>query len=95
MALPSHIAAWLSLEARPLRPAQPPMRGAFFCIRPRAAPFVSKRGNIGARCRVNSPRAPSTDPQTRRRNFAMAWSKPEVREVCVGMEVTSYLSAEM
>ena len=26
---------------------------------------------------------------------AMAWSTPEVREVCVGMEVTSYLSAEM
>ena len=23
------------------------------------------------------------------------WSTPEVREVCVGMEVTSYLSAEM
>jgi coenzyme PQQ precursor peptide PqqA len=35
------------------------------------------------------------DPQTRRRNDAMAWSTPEVREVCVGMEVTSYLSAEM
>jgi hypothetical protein len=29
MALPSHIAAWLPLEARRLRPAQPPMRGAF------------------------------------------------------------------
>jgi coenzyme PQQ precursor peptide PqqA len=28
-------------------------------------------------------------------NDAMAWSTPEVREVCVGMEVTSYLSAEM
>jgi coenzyme PQQ precursor peptide PqqA len=25
----------------------------------------------------------------------MAWSTPEIREVCVGMEVTSYLSAEM
>ena len=24
----------------------------------------------------------------------MAWSTPDVREVCVGMEVTSYLSAE-
>jgi coenzyme PQQ precursor peptide PqqA len=34
-------------------------------------------------------------PQTRRRNDAMVWSTPEVREVCVGMEVTSYLSAEM
>ena len=33
--------------------------------------------------------------QARRRNDAMAWSTPEVREVCVGMEVTSYLSAEM
>ncbi|WP_422318258.1 pyrroloquinoline quinone precursor peptide PqqA [Roseiarcus sp.] len=29
------------------------------------------------------------------RNEFMAWSTPEVREVCVGMEVTSYLSAEM
>ena len=34
-------------------------------------------------------------PQTRGRNDAMVWSTPEVREVCVGMEVTSYLSAEM
>jgi coenzyme PQQ precursor peptide PqqA len=34
-------------------------------------------------------------PQTRRRSDAMVWSTPEVREVCVGMEVTSYLSAEM
>jgi coenzyme PQQ precursor peptide PqqA len=34
-------------------------------------------------------------PQDQRRNGAMAWSTPEVREVCVGMEVTSYLSAEM
>jgi len=25
----------------------------------------------------------------------MAWSTPEIREVCVGMEVTSYLSAEI
>lgn len=33
--------------------------------------------------------------KTKRRNNAMAWSTPEVREVCVGMEVTSYLSAEM
>jgi len=33
--------------------------------------------------------------QSRRRNDAMAWSAPEIREICVGMEVTSYLSAEM
>jgi coenzyme PQQ precursor peptide PqqA len=33
--------------------------------------------------------------QDHRRSDAMAWSTPEVREVCVGMEVTSYLSAEM
>ena len=25
----------------------------------------------------------------------MKWSKPEIREVCVGMEVTSYESAEI
>ncbi len=36
-----------------------------------------------------------TGPQDHRRSDAMAWSTPEVREVCVGMEVTSYLSAEM
>ena len=28
-------------------------------------------------------------------NDAMAWSTPVICEVCVGMEVTSYLSAEM
>jgi coenzyme PQQ precursor peptide PqqA len=94
MALPSHIVAWLPLEARPLRPAQPPVRGAF--LHPASGrPFCVETGNKGPRCGVNSPRAPSTGPQTRRRNDAMAWSTPEVREVCVGMEVTSYLSAEM
>ena len=94
MALPSHIVAWLPLEARPLRPAQPPVRGAF-CIQPRAALFVSKRG-IKARVAESTRRVPhQRDPQTRRRNDAMAWSTPEVREVCVGTEVTSYLSAEM
>ena len=98
MALPSHIVAWLSqpLEARPLRPAQPLCAGLFlhpasgrpFC-------FVSKRG-IKARAAESSRRVPhQRDPQTRRRNDAMAWSTPEVREVFVGMEVTSYLSAEM
>lgn len=25
----------------------------------------------------------------------MKWTKPEIREVCVGMEVTSYESAEI
>jgi hypothetical protein len=36
MALPSHIAAWLSLEAPPdFAPRSPQMRGAFFCIWPR------------------------------------------------------------
>jgi len=25
----------------------------------------------------------------------MAWSTPEIIEVCVGMEVTSYVSAEL
>lgn len=25
----------------------------------------------------------------------MAWSKPVIREICVGMEVTSYDSAEI
>ena len=97
MALPSHIAAWLSqpLEARPLRPAQPPMRGAFFASGLGPPLFLSKRG-IKARAAESSRRVPhQRDPQTRRRNDAMAWSTPEVREVCVGMEVTSYLSAEM
>jgi len=26
---------------------------------------------------------------------SMAWSTPEIVEVCVGMEVTSYVSAEL
>ena len=33
--------------------------------------------------------------KTEEGNDAMAWSTPVVCEVCVGMEVTSYLSAEM
>jgi hypothetical protein len=63
MALLSHIAAWLSqpLEARPLRPAQPPMRGTFFASG-RGPPFCVETGNKGTRCRVNSSRAPSTGP---------------------------------
>jgi coenzyme PQQ precursor peptide PqqA len=96
MALPSHIAAWLSqpLEARPLRPAQPPMHGAF--LHPASVrPFCVETGNKGMRCRVISSVPHQRDPQTRRRNDAMTWSTPEIREVCVGMEVTSYLSAEM
>jgi coenzyme PQQ precursor peptide PqqA len=97
MALPSHIAAWLSqpLEARPLRPAQPRMRGAFF--HPASGrPFCLEAGEIKARLAESTRRVPhQRDPQTRRRNDAMAWSTPEIREVCVGMEVTSYLSAEM
>jgi coenzyme PQQ precursor peptide PqqA len=97
MALPSHIAAWLSqpLEARPLRPAQPPMRGAF-CASGLGPPFLSRSGGIKARVAESTRRVPhQRDPQTRGRNDAMAWSTPEIREVCVGMEVTSYLSAEM
>jgi coenzyme PQQ precursor peptide PqqA len=79
----------------PTSPRAAPNARGFFFIRPRAALFVSKRGNKGAPCRVNSPRASSTGPATRRRNDAMAWSTPEIREVCVGMEVTRYQSAEM
>jgi coenzyme PQQ precursor peptide PqqA len=95
MALPSHIAAWLSLEAPPTSPRAAPNARGFFCIRPRAALFVSKRG-IKARLAESTRSVPhQRDPQTRGRNDAMAWSTPEVREVCVGMEVTSYLSAEM
>jgi hypothetical protein len=48
MALPSHIVAWLSLEARQLRPRSPPMRGVFLGGRggnaelrlPRGPPFL-------------------------------------------------------
>ena len=67
-----------------LRPAQPPMRGAFFASGLGPPLFVSKRG-IKARAAESSRRVPhQRDPQTRRRNDAMAWSTPEVREVCVG-----------
>src|ERR1700722_11179353 len=59
-------------------------------------PFLSRSGGIKARLAESTRRVPhQRDPQTRRRNDAMAWSTPEIREVCVGMEVTSYLSAEM
>ena len=97
MALPSHIAAWLSqpLVARNFAPRSPQCAGAFFASGLGPPLFVSKRG-IKARAAESSRRVPhQRDPQTRRRNDAMAWSTPEVREVCVGMEVTSYLSAEM
>src|ERR1700722_13529244 len=59
-------------------------------------PFLSRSGGIKARLAESTRCVPhQRDPQTRRRNDAMAWSTPEIREVCVGMEVTSYLSAEM
>ncbi|HEY1779559.1 MAG TPA: pyrroloquinoline quinone precursor peptide PqqA [Roseiarcus sp.] len=47
---------------------------------------------MAAYIRCGLPTRRSPDQQ---RNNAMAWSAPEVHEVCVGMEVTSYLSAEM
>src|SRR5580704_5386964 len=56
--------------------------------------FVSREG-IKARVAELTRSAPQQRAQTRRRNDAMVWSTPEIREVCVGMEVTSYLSAEM
>ncbi|HPG02238.1 MAG TPA: pyrroloquinoline quinone precursor peptide PqqA [Beijerinckiaceae bacterium] len=31
----------------------------------------------------------------RRKESVMAWTTPEITEVCVGMEVTSYASAEI
>jgi coenzyme PQQ precursor peptide PqqA len=61
------------------------------CIEPI---FVSSEG-IKAQVAELTRCAPHQRAQTRRRNDAMVWSTPEVREVCVGMEVTSYLSAEM
>ena len=94
MALQSHMAARGSLS-RPafFAPRQPPMRGAFFASGLGPALFVSKRGNKGARLPRSTRRVPhQRDPQSRRRNDAMSWSTPEVREVCVGMEVTAYLS---
>ena len=46
----------------PTSPRAAPNARGFFCIWPRADLFVSKWGNKGAPCRVNSPRAPSTGP---------------------------------
>ncbi len=37
---------------------------------------------------------PYKSDETQRRN-AMKWSAPIVQEICVGMEVTSYESAEI
>ncbi|WP_446737777.1 pyrroloquinoline quinone precursor peptide PqqA [Rhodoblastus sp. 17X3] len=34
-------------------------------------------------------------PFIRKRRNNMAWTTPELCEICVGMEVTSYLSAEI
>jgi hypothetical protein len=73
MALPSHIAAWLSqTPSRPTNfaPRSPPKRGVFFCILPRAALFVLKRG-IKARVaeltsRVPHQRGPQTEEGTTR-----------------------------
>jgi len=59
-------------------------------------PFFVLSGGINDDVAESTHRVPhQRGPQTRRRNDAMVWSTPEVREVCVGMEVTSYLSAEM
>jgi coenzyme PQQ precursor peptide PqqA len=59
-------------------------------------PFFVLSGGINDGVAESTRRVPhQRGPQTRRRNDAMVWSAPEVREVCVGMEVTSYLSAEM
>jgi coenzyme PQQ precursor peptide PqqA len=71
------------------------MRGAFFKSG-LGQPFLSRSGGIKARLAEATRRVPHQwEQHTRRRNDAMAWSTPEVREVCVGMEVTSYLSAQM
>jgi coenzyme PQQ precursor peptide PqqA len=58
-------------------------------------PFFVLSGGINDGVAELTRCAPHQRAQTRRRNDAMVWSTPEVREVCVGMEVTSYLSAEM
>jgi coenzyme PQQ precursor peptide PqqA len=79
----------------PTSPRAAPNARGFFCIW-LGPVFLSRSGGIKARLAESTRRVPhQRDPQTRRRNDAMAWSTPEVREVCVGMEVTSYLSAEM
>jgi coenzyme PQQ precursor peptide PqqA len=62
----------------------------------RGAPLFVLSGGINNDVAELTRHAPhQRGPQTRRRNDAMVWSTPEAREVCVGMEVTSYLSAEM
>ena len=54
MALPSHIAAWLPLEARRLRPAQPPMRGAFL-RHPLRPPGRSRLNSLATKVRAGRP----------------------------------------
>jgi hypothetical protein len=54
-------------RAPPTSPRAAPNARGFFCIRPRAGLFVSKWGNKGAPCRVNSPRAPSMGPANRKK----------------------------
>jgi coenzyme PQQ precursor peptide PqqA len=63
-------------------------KGGFrtFCVERRINEGVVE---LTCACPLNGARKPE-EGTTR-----MVWSTPEVREVCVGMEVTSYLSAEM
>jgi hypothetical protein len=66
MALPSHIVAWLSLEARQLRPAPPPNARGFFAPlggSRLSSAAIARQGEAGDRTGFNayllSP-APST-----------------------------------
>jgi coenzyme PQQ precursor peptide PqqA len=41
------------------------------------------------------PQKTANEPQRRNTMTEMTWTTPEACEVCVGMEVTSYMSAEI
>jgi coenzyme PQQ precursor peptide PqqA len=65
------------------------LAGSLFDDPSRAMIFSPPALAAGGNGRMTAP------PHAKIRNEIMAWSTPEVREICVGMEVTSYLSAEM
>jgi coenzyme PQQ precursor peptide PqqA len=67
-----------------------------------ATPYLSVRDETAFSARVNSAPEAGSPPQKTANETAMeeqmtefTWTAPEACEVCVGMEVTSYMSAAL
>jgi coenzyme PQQ precursor peptide PqqA len=64
--------------------------------RRRTSSRVHTGGNRPRICRLaTSPRDPHITTSPQQEENAMVWTTPRIVEVCVGMEVTSYESAEL